>query len=106
MESNSKENHQGKGLGSGRWYWEAIKHAKTKEDFQTVLATIYEKVGDDDVTLTLHVPGSAYVRIIGNAWLAKRYGEIEDITLTAFANRAFQLMELTLKSIATRKKHR
>ncbi|MBA7562022.1 hypothetical protein ES708_03671 [subsurface metagenome] len=105
MESNIKENPQGKGLGSGRWYWEAIKQAKTKEDFQSVLAQVYEKVGDDDVTLTLHIPGSAYVRIMGNAWLAKQCGEIDEISLTAYADRAFALMELTLKSIATRKKH-
>ncbi|GAI13705.1 unnamed protein product, partial [marine sediment metagenome] len=64
-----------KGLGgSSRWHWEALKQAKTSEQFRAVLAEVLEKVGDGDVTVTLHIAGSAYVRVMGNAWLAKQYG--------------------------------
>ncbi len=40
------------------------------------------------MTLTLHVTGSAYVRIMGNAWLAKQFGEIEEISPQAYFDRA------------------
>ena len=63
-----------------------------------------EKVEDGDVTLNLHIPGSLYVRVMGNAWLAKQYGEIEEVSLMAYFDRALQVMDLNLKNIAVRKK--
>jgi len=61
-------------------------------------------VEDGDVTLNLHIPGSAYVRVMGNAWLAKQYGEIEEVSLMAYFDRALQVMDLNLKNIAVRRK--
>jgi len=68
------------------------------------LAQVLEKVEDGDVTLNLHIPGSAYVRVMGNAWLAKQYGEIEEVSLMAYFDRALQVMDLNLKNIAVRRK--
>jgi len=68
------------------------------------LAQVLEKVEDGDVTLNLHIPGSAYVRVMGNAWLAKQYGEIEEVSLMAYFDRALQVMGLNLKNIAVRRK--
>jgi len=65
---------------------------------------VLEKVEDGDVTLNLHIPGSAYVRVMGNAWLAKQYGEIEEVSLMAYFDRALQVMDLNLKNIAVRRK--
>ena len=94
-----------KGLGgSSRWHWEALKQAKTSEQFRAVLAEVLEKVGDGDVTVTLHIAGSAYVRVMGNAWLAKQYGEIEEVSPMAYFDRALQVMDLNLKNVAVRKR--
>ena len=94
-----------KGLGgSSRWHWEALKQAKTDEQVRAVLAQVLEKVGDTDVAMTLHIPGSSYVRVMGNAWLAKQYGEIEEISPQAYFDRALQVMELNLKNVAVRRK--
>ncbi len=68
------------------------------------MAQVLEKVEDGDVTLNLHIPGSAYVRVMGNAWLAKQYGEIEEVSLMAYFDRALQVMDLNLKNIAVRRK--
>lgn len=94
-----------KGLGgSSRWHWEALKQAKTSAQFKAILAQVLEKVGDGDVTVTLHIPGSSYVRVMGNAWLAKQYGEIEEVSPQAYFDRALQVMELNLKNVAVRRK--
>lgn len=96
-----------KGLGgSSRWHWEALKQAKTSEQFRAVLAEVLEKVGDSDVTVTLHIAGSAYVRVMGNAWLAKQYGEIEEINPQSYFDRALQVMEIVLKNVAVRRRGR
>ncbi len=68
------------------------------------MAQVLEKGEDGDVTLNLHIPGSAYVRVMGNAWLAKQYGEIEEVSLMAYFDRALQVMDLNLKNIAVRRK--
>ena len=101
---NDNETPQGKGLGSGRWHWEALKQAKTRDQFRTVLAQVLEKVKDGDVALTLHLPGPSYVRIMGNAWLAKQYGEIEELSAKAYMDRALQVMEINLKNVAARRR--
>ena len=98
-------NQEKEGLrGTARWSWEALKQAKTSDQFRAVLAQVLEKVGDDDVTITLHVPGSAYVRIMGNAWLAKQYGELKEISPQAYFDRAVQVMEINLKNVAARRR--
>jgi len=89
--------------GTARWSWEALKQARTNDQCKLVLAQVLEKVGDSDVTLTLHVTGHAYVRIMGNAWLAKQFGEIEEINPQAYFDRALQVMEINLKNIAVRR---
>ena len=106
MMANNVEDNQGKGLrGTARWAWEALRQAKTGDQFRAVLAQVIEKAGDGDVTLTLTFPGPSYVKIMGNAWLAKQYGEIEEISPTAYADRAFQVMDLNLKNIAVKRRH-
>ena len=90
--------------GSSRWHWEALKQATTGEQFRAVLAEVLEKVGDDDVAMTLHIPGPAYVRVMGNAWLAKQYGEIAEVSPMAYFDRALQVMELNLKNLAVRRR--
>ena len=39
---------------------------------------------------------------MGDAWLAKQYGEIEEVNLMDYVDRAFQVMEFNLKKIAAR----
>ena len=41
---------------------------------------------------------------MGNAWLAKQYGEIEEVSLMAYFDIALQVMDLNLKNIAVRRK--
>lgn len=98
--------NQGKeGLrGTARWSWEALKQAKTSDQCKSILAQVFEKVGDGDATLTLHVTGPAYVRIMGNAWLAKQFGEIEEISPQSYFDRALQVMEINLKNISVRRR--
>jgi len=107
MMVNNEEDNQGKGLrGTARWWaWEALRQAKTGDQFRAVLARVLEKAGDTDVTLTLTFPGPSYVKIMGNAWLAKQYGEIEEISLMAYADRAFHVMDQNLKNIAVKRRH-
>lgn len=90
--------------GTARWSWASLRQANTAPEFQKVLADIFGKVGDGEVTVTLHIPGPAYVRIMGNAWLAKQYGEIEEINPQAYFDRALHVMEINLKNIAVRKR--
>jgi len=98
--------NQGKeGLrGTARWSWEALRQARTNDQCKAVLAQVFEKVGDGDATLTLHVTGPEYVRVMGNAWLAKQFGEIEEISPQAYFDRALQVMEINLKNVAVRKR--
>jgi len=98
--------NQGKeGLrGTARWSWEALKQAKTSDQCKAILAQVFGKVGDGDATLTLHVTGPAYVRIMGNAWLAKQFGEIEEVSLQAYFDRVLQVMEINLKNVAVRRR--
>lgn len=106
MVEESEAVQEKKGLGgSSRWHWEALKQAQTSEQFRAVLAEVLEKVGDGDVTVTLHIAGSAYVRVMGNAWLAKQYGEIEEVSPMAYFDRALQVMDLNLKNVAVRRRH-
>jgi len=102
--ANGDETPQGKGLGSGRWHWEALRQAKTNEQFRMVLAQVLDKVKDSDVTLTIHLPGAAYVRIMGNAWLARLYGEIEDVSPQDYMDRALQVMDINLKNVAAKRR--
>lgn len=102
-ESGTVQEKKGLG-GSSRWHWEALKQATTGEQFRAVLAQVLEKVGDGDVTLTLHIPGPSYVRVMGNAWLAKQYGETEEVSPMAYFDRALQVMELNLKNVAVRRR--
>ena len=91
--------------GTARWSWEALKQAKTNDQCKSVLAQVFEKVGDGEgYTLTVHVTGPAYVRIMGNAWLAKQFGEIEEISPQAYFDRALQVMEINLKNVAVRRR--
>jgi len=91
--------------GTARWSWEALRQARTNNQCKSVLAQVFEKVGDGDVTLTLHVTGPEYVRTMGNAWLAKQFGEIKGISPQAYFDRALQVMEINLKNISVRKRH-
>lgn len=99
--------NQGKeGLrGTARWSWEALRQAKTNDQCKAVLAQVFEKVRDGDATLTIHVTGPEYVRIMGNAWLAKQFDEIEGISPQAYFDRALQVMELNLKNLAVKRRH-
>jgi len=92
--------------GTARWSWEALRQAKTAQEFQAVLAQMLEKVGDGEVAVTLHIPGSAYIRIMGNAWLARQYGEIEEINPQSYFDRALHVMEINLKNVAVRRRGR
>ena len=106
MVKESETVQEKKGLGgSARWHWETLKQATTGEQFRAILAQVLEKVGDDDVTLTLHIPGPSYVRVMGNAWLAKQYGETDEVSPRAYFDRALQVMELNLKNVAVRRRH-
>jgi len=40
MMSNNNETPQGKGLGSGRWHWGAVKQAKTHDEVMAALAEV------------------------------------------------------------------
>lgn len=70
---------KGKGMtGPGlRWQWEKLAKAVTKEDVEQVLAEAATMVGDGDVEIRGSVPGKGYVRLMADAYLAYRYGEIE-----------------------------
>ncbi|GAI97004.1 unnamed protein product, partial [marine sediment metagenome] len=38
------------------------------------------------------------------AWLAKQYGEIEEVSPMAYFDRALQVMDLNLKNVAVRRR--
>lgn len=90
--------------GTARWSWEALRQARTNDQCKSVLAQVFEKVGDGDATLTLHVTGPEYIRIMGNAWLAKQFGEIKEISSQAYFDRSLQVMEINLKNISVRRR--
>ncbi len=66
-----------KGTRGLRWQWEKLAKATTKEEVEQVLAEAATMVGDDDVEIRGSVPGKGYVKLMGDAYLAYRYGEIE-----------------------------
>ena len=57
-----------------------------------------------DTVLAVFTYDGVYVRLVENAWLAKRYGEIQNLNLKELIERVLQLMELNLKSIAVKRR--
>ena len=57
-----------------------------------------------DTVLAVFTYDGVYVRLVENAWLAKRYGEIQNLNLKELIARVLQLMELNLKSIAVKRR--
>ena len=74
-----EETDRTKGTTAGglRWAWEKLAKAETKEEVEQVLAEATTMVGDGDVQIRGSVPGKGYVKLMGDAYLAYRYGEIE-----------------------------
>lgn len=63
--------------GGLRWAWDRLAKATTKEEVEQALAEAASMVGDGDVEITGSVPGKGYVKLMADAYLAYRYGEIE-----------------------------
>jgi hypothetical protein len=74
MEEETEKTKPTRGL---RWTWEKLAKATTKEEVEQVLAEAASMVGDGDVEITGSVPGKGYVKLMGDAYLAYKYGEIE-----------------------------
>ena len=67
----------GKSTRGMKWQWEKLTKVRTKEEFQAVLAETAAMIGDDDVTITLPVSAKGFLKIMGDAYVAWNYGELE-----------------------------
>lgn len=74
MEEKIGEKPKGRTL---RWQWEKLAKAKSKEEVQATLAETAALIGDDDITLYLPVPAKGFLKLMGDAYMAWRFGELE-----------------------------
>jgi len=68
-----------------------------------VLAEVKQTVGDNPITVQIEMPVPVYLRIMGNAWWAKKFGEISDMSMHAYIDRAVQVEEYNLKTLHVRR---
>ena len=99
-----QENEKTKGTTRGlRWRWERLAKATTKEELEQVLAEATTMAGEGDVEIRGSVQSKGYVKLMGDAYLAYRYGEIEkpgpkellDRALAVYSNIYLRLLAKT-----------
>lgn len=72
------ENVETKGTTRGlRWPWEKLGKAKTADEVKAAVAEAATLLGTEDIQIRLSIPPQGYLRLMGDAWLAWQYGEIE-----------------------------
>lgn len=72
------ENVETKGTTRGlRWPWEKLSEAKTAEEVKAAIAEAAAMLGTEDIVIRLSIPPQGYLRLMGDAWMAWKYGEIE-----------------------------
>jgi hypothetical protein len=94
--------------GTLRWHWEKVGKAKSKEEVQAILAETAALIGDDDITLILPVPTKVYLKVMGDAYLAYRYGEIEKPGTKELLDRAlavYSTVYLRLRNTVEKRKN-
>lgn len=73
-----EENVETKGTTRGlRWPWEKLGKAVTADEVKVVIAEAAAMLGTEDILIRLSIPPQGYLRLMGDAWLAYKYGEIE-----------------------------
>jgi hypothetical protein len=94
---------ESKGLLNSRWLWRKLDEAATPEQMMAVLAEVKQTVGDNPITVQIEMPVPVYLRIMGNAWWAKKFGEISEMSMHAYIDRAVQVEEYNLKTLHVRR---
>ena len=97
-----EENKESKGLLNARWLWKKLDEAATPEQMMAVLAEVKQIVGENPINVNIEMPVAVYTRIMGNAWWAKKYGEINELSMHAYLNRAAQVEEYNIKNLHVR----
>jgi hypothetical protein len=98
---NTKET---KGLLNAKWLWRELGEAKSKEEIYLVLEKVTTELAGNPINVQVILAPEAYTRMMYAAWLAKSYGEITEMTMRSYLDRAMQLMELNLKNIAVKRR--
>lgn len=102
--SNQTDAKENKGLLTVRYLWRELESAKNEEQVFSILARVAEAAGGKTVHVQLELPPEQYIRMMGNAWFAKYYKEIDEMSMRAYLDRAMAIMELNLKSLAARRR--
>ena len=87
-----------------RWTWQDLAQARTREEFLAVLAQLEGQMGEEDLEVKVSIPPKEYIRLMGNAWLAYRYGEIKQLNIANIIDRALQVYAQYLKEMAVRRR--
>jgi hypothetical protein len=87
------------GLLNARALWHKLGEAQTNEQVLAVLAEVKNTVGDTPINIKIELPVAVYTRIMHCAWVAQRFGEIKELSMRNYLDRAMQLMEYNLKNI-------
>lgn len=98
------ETREFKGLLNAKWLWRELSEAKTEPQIYAVLAKVSEALAGHQINVQVELSPESYIRIMGDAWFARVYGEIDEMSMRAYIDRALQLMELNLKSIAVKRR--
>jgi hypothetical protein len=96
---NVEESREPKGLLNSRWLWRKLDEAVNEEQMYAVLAEVKKSVGDNPVNVQLEMPVEVYLRVMGNSWFAKKFGEISELSMHAYLDRSMQVEEYNLKNL-------
>jgi hypothetical protein len=99
IQQSAEEPKEAKGLVNSRWLWRKLEEAATEEQMYAVLAEVKKSVGENAITVAFEMPSSVYIRVMGNCWFAKRFGELNELSMRAYLERAIQVEEYNLKNL-------
>jgi hypothetical protein len=91
-----------KALMAIRLLWRELDGATNQAQVMAVLAKVTQASGGEPLTVQLELPVQVYTRIMNCAWLAKQLGQIEEMSMHSYIDRAMQLMEYNLKTLYLR----
>jgi hypothetical protein len=99
----SEEVKESRGLLMVRLSWKKLQEAKTLEEMTAVLQEVAAAAGSETVHVQLELTPAMYVRIMGNAWFAFNYKEIDELSMRAYIYRSLQVEEYNLKTLHVRR---
>ena len=91
-----------KGLLEVRFQWRKLEEAQNFDEVKPILAQVLQDAGGKSVHIQLELTPDMYVRIMGNAWFAMRFKEINELSMKAYIIRALQLEDYNLKNLNAR----